>query len=136
MYGNSRVPVNKTAALVIAPGVVYEPKCKIQVEEFLSPPPMRDKRHFPTNPNFTDLTGWTKGRFKVVGLLAGTKSSTWVVRCACGTYSTRTAKSIKSVETNTAARFDACRECMHLAWLKRDEVWRRTGRDVNLEDVW
>lgn len=136
IYDIDRAPVDRVAARVISAGAKYEPNCKAQVEEFISPPAMKPKHLYPTDPSFIDLTGRKKGRFTVIGLLDGPKASTWVVRCSCGTYTTRTAKSIKSAETNKAAQLDACRECMHLAWLKREEIYRRTGKDVNLEDVW
>ena len=82
------------------------------------------------------MMGKKKGRFTVIGLLAGGKANTWVVRCSCGTYTTRTTKSIKGAETNPAAHMDACRECMQLAYRKKEEVWRRTGKEANLEDIW
>lgn len=136
VYDNKRTPINKTAALVISKGTHYEPDCKIQVKEFDSPPMMLDRRHFPKNPNFVDLTGKEKGRFRVVGLLAGSKLNQWVVRCSCGKYTTRTTKSIKSVDLNESANFDACRECKHLAFLKRNEHWRRTGKDLPASMFW
>lgn len=135
IYDDKSLPVNKMAAIVISRGTHYDPKCKIQVDEFISPPAIMPKRMHPKHCDFIDLTGRRKGRFTVVGLLDGSKSSLWVVRCDCGTYTTRTAKSIKAAETKKASHLDACRECMHLAYIKREEIWRRTGRDANIEDV-
>lgn len=128
-------PVNKTAALVVSKGVHYEMNCEIQVPEYVGPPKMTPRHLLPKCPSFTDLTGWQKGRFKVIGMMAEHKGR-WVVRCACGTYTTRSSKSIKSVEHNPNARFDACRQCMHFAQMKREEAYRRTGKNLDISEVW
>lgn len=128
-------PINRTAALVVSKGVHYEMNSKIQVKEYVGPPLMVAKNDMPKSSGFIDLTGKQKGRLKVIGLMTE-DISRWVVRCVCGTYTTRSAKSIKSVEKNHNAIYDACRECMHVAYRKREEIYRRTGKDVNLSEVW
>lgn len=135
IYDSNLAPVNRISAIVISAGTSYEPACKIQVEEFTSPPPLRQRNQYPKDNGFIDLAGRKKGRFTVIGLLAGGNARTWVVRCACVTYTTRTTKSIKSVDRNPAANLDACRECMHLAYIKRNEIYRRTGRNADIRDV-
>lgn len=135
IYDSSLVPVDGLAARVVAPGVPYKPSCTVQVPEYIAPPPMAPKRKHPRAKTFVDLTGRKKGRLTVLGLLAD-NHSLWVVRCSCGMYTVRTSRSIKSTETNPRANIDACRECMHLVFLKREEIWRNTKRDVDLEDVW
>ena len=128
-------PVNKTAALVTSKGTHYEMKVKSQVPEYIGPPAMLPRNKLPIAPSLTDLTGRKKGRFTVVGMAAEGKGK-WVVRCVCGTYTIRSSQSVKSVDKNPLAHFDACRECMNLAYLKREEIYRRTGKDANLSEVW
>lgn len=131
----ARSPINRTAALVVSRGVRYEMNSKITTPEYVGPPPIVPRHKHPNVPSFIDLTGRKKGRLTVIGLMAEVKGR-WVVRCICGTYTTRSAKSIKSSDTNPNANYDACRECMHLAYRKREEIYRRTGKDVNLSEVW
>lgn len=128
-------PINKTAALVVSRGIGYEPNCKIQVPEYVGPPLMVKKSDHPRASGFIDLTGMRKGRLTVIGLMLEMKGR-WVVRCVCGTYTTRSAKSIKSVDSNPRAQYDACRECMHRAYRKREEIYRRTGKDTDIAEVW
>lgn len=135
IYPHNFLPVNKTAVRVVSKGESYQPDCKIQNPEFIGPPAVIPRHQLPSTPGFIDLTGRKKGRFTVLGLMAGEKGK-WVVRCVCGTYTTRSAKSIKSVETNPNAELDACRHCMHIAYRKREDIFRRTGKDVNLSEVW
>lgn len=128
-------PINKTAARVVSKGVSYEMTSKIAVPEYVGPPPTIPRHKLPDCPSFVDLTGKEKGRLKVIGLMAEEKGR-WVVRCSCGTYTTRSAKSIKSIDYNLNAKFDACRECMHFVHMKREEIYRRTGKDTPISEVW
>lgn len=128
-------PVNKTAALVTSKGTHYEMKVKSQVQEYVGPPAMIPRHKLPSALSFIDLTGRKKGRFTVIGMAVEGRGK-WVVRCVCGTYTTRSSRSIKSAETNPSAHLDACRECMNLAYLKREEIYRRTGKDTELSEVW
>ena len=129
----TRRPVNRTAALVVSAGVQYAPNTKGNGHDSENPIPTRPvSRYELSAESFVDLTGWRIGRLTVVGIadLVGGKSMKWVVRCDCGRYSTRKAKAIKN-EQNTQ---DRCDHCRHLAYLKREDVWRRTGKDVSIEN--
>ena len=128
-------PVDRTAALVVSRGIHYEMSSKNNQVEYVGPPKMVSQKDFPRTSTFIDLTGRSKGWLKVLGMMQG-GGGRWVVRCVCGTYTTRSAKSIKSAEIKLAANFDACRECMHIAHMKREEIYRRTGKDVNISEVW
>lgn len=127
---HARTPVNKTAALVIGSGVHFEPNKRIQNND--SDTPLRlapITNDLFSCPGFADLTGMKVGRFVVLGKSADFKGS-WVVRCACGKYSTRRSKAIKNLE-NTQ---DRCEHCRHLAYLKREEFRHRTGKDADIRD--
>lgn len=128
-------PVNKTAALVVSKGEHYEMSSKIKLKEYVGPPRMVAKEDYPKSSGFIDLTGREKGRLKVIGLMAE-ENGRWVVRCVCGTYTTRSARSIKSIERNPNAAYDACAECMHAIMRKRKEIYRLTGREVTNAEVW
>ena len=127
----TRQPVNRTAARVISTGVHYTPStkgCRNDSENPIHtrPASMRDR----AQKEFTDLTGRRIGRLTVIGIAKTTAKLQWVVRCDCGTYSIRNAKAIKNKQ-NTQ---DRCDHCRHLAYLKRAEVKRRTGRDVDINE--
>jgi hypothetical protein len=130
MINNSHsTPINKTAARVIGKGVSYTPDKKVQTIESKNPLPIR----FPTvmvarNPSFVDCTGKKRGRLTVVGMYG--LGSGWVCRCDCGMYCVRRKKSI----LNEKNKMERCEECRHLAFIKRDEKRRRTGKDVDLND--
>ncbi|NEG94094.1 hypothetical protein [Leclercia adecarboxylata] len=129
-----RAPINKTAALVTGKGFSYEPDCIICTPEFVGPPEIADVRDLLRNPSFIDLTGRKKGRFTVIGLMKEGRGK-WVVRCVCGTYTIRNAKAIKGADSNPNAHIDACRRCMHEAYRKRERIYRTTGKDVDLSEV-
>lgn len=118
-----RRPINRVAKWVTGKGEQFQPNKMIQTndsQDVISTRPF-NKTELGTS-TFIDLTGRTVGRFTVLGI-ARDFPGQWVVRCICGVYSTRRAKSIKNPE-NTQ---DRCEHCRHLAYLKRNEVWRRTG---------
>jgi hypothetical protein len=127
---HARVPVDRVAALVTGTGEHFEPNIRVQTKDSDTPlrvaPITRQLRMCPT---FDDLTGNRAGRLTVLGLSADFNRQ-WVVRCDCGRYSTRRKKSILNPE-NTQ---DRCAHCRYLAFLKRNEVWRRTGKDVDIRD--
>jgi hypothetical protein len=110
-----RVAVNKQSAQsAFGSGTHYTPKLSAGYTGFRSdvPPPMK-----PVPPDAPQLVGTKFGRFVVVGLLDGPKRSLgarWVVRCTCGTYETRVAKSIRNPENQV----DRCQECRNLERLK------------------
>lgn len=120
-----RAPVDRVAARVIRPGVKYEPAKRIQTAD--QPTPFQvvklTQSHL-RNPSFKDFTGRRVGRLTVYGL--STDSGRWACRCDCGTYTLRTAKSIRNPNNAT---IDRCEHCRHLACLQREDHYRQTGRN-------
>ena len=122
-------PINKTAALVIGGGVNYEPDKKVQTIESSNPLPTRKLTSQEFNSStFKDCSGKKVGRLTTVGLYSLGKG--WVCRCDCGMYCIRRTRAILN-PNNTQER---CEECRHLAFLKRNEKRRRTGKDVDIND--
>jgi len=124
----NRHPVNKQSAIVTSQGECYTPNKKIQTSD--SDTPLKTAP-LPQKPgrNFLDLTGVRRGRLTVIGLSAD-QNNRWVARCDCGTYTLRTARAIK----NPANTQDRCEHCRHLAFLKREEFYRRTGKNRDIKD--
>ena len=81
------------------------------------------------NPHFVDLTGSVVFRLRVTGYLGGGK---WQCRCVCGNYTSRKTRAIRS-KGNTV---DSCVQCRELAFLKRENAWRTTGKHANIEDYY
>jgi hypothetical protein len=130
MINNSNsTPINKTAALVIGKGFHYEPNKKVQTIESNNTLPTRPLNSSELHSkDFTDCTGLRAGRLTVVGVyLLG---SGWVCKCDCGVQCVRRQRSILN-KNNTQ---DRCEECRHLAFLKKDEKYRRTGKNVDIND--
>lgn len=125
------IPVNSTAARVMGRGEVYESgKQHGSVCQDIPLPTRKPTAAELAWETFVDLSGAKFGRFTVIGLSDGIKGK-WVVRCACGNYSARTSKAIRN--PNNSA--DCCEECRHLLYLKKSEIWRRTGKQVALEEL-
>jgi hypothetical protein len=120
----SRKPINKTAAVVVSRGFNYKPDKIVQTNDSDMPIATRTitKKEL-SNECFVNLTGVRFGRFSVVGVARDLKGC-WVVRCDCGTYSTRKSRAIKN-EKNIQ---DRCEHCRHLAHLKRNDQYRRHGK--------
>lgn len=128
---HARKPVNKTAAIVTSCGVHYEPNKIVQTNDSDLPIATRPFTKAELKQQcFVDLTGFRVGRLSVIGAARDFKGR-WVVRCDCGKYSTRRAKSIKNPENVQ----DRCEHCRHLAFLKRNELWRRTGKHYDIRDL-
>lgn len=113
----SAVPVDRTAALVIAPGVHWDPKRPENWPAKSYDAPPRVSRW---TQRTGDLTGTRYGRITVLGLLRAKKHwSLWLVRCDCGAYEDRTAGSIANHGGRT------CWRC--------DRLWRmQEGRDLEV----
>lgn len=127
---HSRKPVDRLAAQVVQPGVHFTPEKKVLSNDSDTPIAVRPiPKAARSAKNFDDLTGRKFGRFTVIGLARDFKKQ-WVVRCDCGRYSTRHSKAVK----NPANEQDRCEHCRHLAYLKREEHWRRTGRDRDIRE--
>lgn len=119
----SSAPVDSTAAKVMSKGVEYTPDVQLRND---SPVPI-PTRPLPENMRpGEDLTGIVFGRFTVLGMALGVLG-TWVVRCTCGIYTLRRRRAISNPNNNQ----DRCEACRHLASMKRSEVWRRTGKNIN-----
>lgn len=122
-------PVNATAARVVSAGTHYVANKRHGSQVFDVRPPTRQANYRDKSvPGYRDLTGSRRGRLVVVGLSDGAGLK-WVMRCDCGAYVVRTNKAANN-PANTA---DACEECRHVLYLKRADVHRRTGKDVELE---
>ncbi|MGY6352811.1 hypothetical protein ACXITX_22815 [Vibrio parahaemolyticus] len=122
-------PINKNASRVTKCGEHFAPRKKIETLHKSVPPKIEPGIPKYVASTFQDLTGRKRGRLTVVGLLKGSLK-VWVCRCDCGRYTARRAKAIKN-ENNIQ---DRCDECRHLAFLQREEVWRRTGVDQDIKD--
>lgn len=114
-----RSPIDKTAAMVVSRGVSYESGKVIQTKESIAPFPMKK-----TPPGTTCLIGVRRCRLVVLGMAAGHKGK-WVCRCDCGVYVLRNSKALRN-----EANQDRCEECRHLAHLKRQEEFMRTGKNT------
>lgn len=127
---HARVPVDRVAVWVTGPGEHFIPRKRVQTNDSDAPIAIRQFTAVERNADgFIDLTGRRVGRFTVLGI-SRDFTRQWVVRCECGRYSTRKAKSVK----NPANTQDRCEHCRHLAFIKREEHWRRTGRDADIRD--
>jgi len=123
MFETARVPINSTAKRVTSEGYKYTPDKKITTLH--SPFPFETiapSRALKNNPSFIDLTGTKFGQFTVIGLF---KESTrkWVVKCSCGNYEVRLAKSVKNQENFG----DRCAVCRHTSYLIRHDEFRAKG---------
>ena len=119
--GVHREAADKTSAMVFAGGVQYHNGVKVTCPHWESPPPMRKPPA-----NAPKLIGAKFGRFTVVGLHK-TILGSWVVRCACGDYETRKAKSIR----NPNNFGDRCTKCRNVAFERKDYEFRKTGRQID-----
>lgn len=122
-------PINRTAALVTQKSPEYVSLKRIQNTESRNPLPMRVMTPLElNNPSVPTVIGLSIGRLTVIGKYKDGKG--YVCRCSCGTYCIRQSKAI--LNKNNVQ--DRCEECRHLAYLKRDEVKRRTGKDVDIRN--
>lgn len=127
-----RLPIDRVAARVVGKGVHWTPNKKVQTADSETPLPIVDERTL--NPQARRISqqviGKRCGRLTTLGLSAE-KRGRWVVRCQCGMFTLRTFKALNNPKNNT----DCCEQCRHLLHLKRSEIHRRTGKDVNWEDL-
>lgn len=96
---------NEYKTTIDTPNELYPYQCFFCKDWHLS----KSKPAPPTRviPNGTiDLTGMTKDRLTVVGL-SQNKLGKWVVRCTCGTYEFRKAKSLHNMNIVN----DCCNNC-------------------------
>lgn len=129
--GNS-APVDGLAARQIRGGINFVSSKKIQ--QVHSDTPIVCK---PVPKDVQDFTRTRRGRLTVWGYLE--KATTnghgplWLVRCDCGQYEARRAKALKGAN---ALKPDGCQQCCQLAYLRKSEHFRRTGRDLPLAEAW
>lgn len=127
IFDTARTAVDAKAASVMSKGFKYEPKKKVDIREQDVPFKMAspsDHRKLSV-----DLTGKRRGRLTVFGVLEG-KTDMWCVRCDCGKYAIRRTKSLKKEDDG----IDRCSLCQHFLYLRRDEFYRRTGKDKELSN--
>jgi hypothetical protein len=117
-------PVNRLAGRVTAgSSTCYEPKKKVTATESETPFPLRHLDYQVKNSqDFVDLTGVKFGRLTVIGMHLNLNGR-WVCRCTCGRYVVRRKKAIQNSENSG----DRCSLCQHLAYLKREDYFRRNG---------
>jgi hypothetical protein len=119
---HARVAVDRVAAKVTKPGEHFEPNKRVLTNDSDTPIAVQQ-----VPSHIKDLTGTRFGRFTVIGF--ATKGG-WVVRCACGKYSTRRQKAIINPENAQ----DRCEHCRHLAFLKWEDYRRRTGLNPSIRE--
>ena len=121
------VPVDSVARRVTTPSPVQPPRDHLSGAESELPIAMRDASEAEVRSSgWLDLTGAKFGHMTVLGIAAGKsnpkRGRRWVVRCACGIYAIRYARSI----TNPANSDDGCGNC-------RDVNYKRnSARDLML----
>lgn len=113
-------PRNATAASVTSRGTHYEPVVDLANHQHFDTPPATTPILSESIGTCGDLIGRRFGRFTVIGLAAEgppnpKKKARWVVRCACGDYEYRKAKSIR----NPANSDDMCQKCRHVVDARR-----------------
>ncbi|WP_148050978.1 hypothetical protein [Pseudomonas fluorescens] len=122
-------PVDRMAARVVGAGVTHEYSISDgAVNSFLPLPVRKPNRNEAGQDCFVDLTGRKFGRLTVVGISAEVNAR-WVVRCVCGSYGLRTAKTIKNADQEAC-----CHQCHLLAVAKRKDLIRRTGKFVDTKE--
>jgi hypothetical protein len=134
-------PLNATAAAVIAPGEQYTPDKNASGLMWFAPPPMVDLKTVrwrgPNGDKPKDWTGTVMGRLTVIGYWRyngnadkkgkGPVKHQWICRCLCGMFIMRNARTIKKASEREHV-YDACDNCRHLHFLKKNEYFHRTGR--------
>lgn len=108
----SSVPLNRTAAVVTGKGESWTPAVVLE-DYFEDMPPLAAKVEN-DSPEYRDFTGFKTGRLTVFGRMAkdNPKASTsWVCRCVCGGFCTRSTKAMKAAEAGAGNFVDRCGKC-------------------------
>lgn len=124
MNHSNSTPINKTAALVTSNGTRFNHELTDHAKTLYWQAP-REMTSY--DEVLVDLTGVKFGRFTVIGFLGG---KSWQVRCSCGLYASRRRKAI----LNPKNSIDACKECMNMAYIKRNYHYQKTGMNKPLEE--
>lgn len=115
-----RVAVNKQSAQsAFGSGTHYTPKYNPSRMTSADPLPLKP---VPVNCDAADLVGTQYGRLTVLGLLDA-PGGKWVVRCVCGNYETRKAKSIRARDLAGAQ----CEHCEHRRRLQKRSLAEQIG---------
>lgn len=127
----TRVPINKTAALVVSKGTEYVPDKKVCTLDSDTPLPVIALGRLPHTiaKMVAGYIGKRRGRLVVVGLYSH-QPMRYVMRCQCGTYTVRKSKTLRN-----EANYDMCEQCRHVMHLKRNEYWRRTGKEITWQEL-
>ncbi|MEG5932476.1 hypothetical protein UXN85_20635 [Enterobacter hormaechei] len=137
---SKRTPVNKVAARVMAKGehFITSKRMASQGDSDFPLPMLEEWQLDAGRKTQADLmVGKKVGRFTVLGIAVHQPSNSagglrFVLRCSCGTYTYRRSKAIR----NPANMYvDCCERCRELLHLKRNEHWRRTGKDIEINSV-
>lgn len=121
----SSAPLNKDAAIARdGGGASWAPEKQLESSFVRShaPIPVKPRDHT----WMVDLTGLKVGKLTVLGVadFADRKGpAAWVVRCVCGYYETRKAKTLRKPSYAEQA---ACSECHYVAELKAGRVKLKT----------
>ncbi len=129
---HARRPVDKKAALVTGRGSSYTHLTSGQHALEWKVPPVGEMPY----PGVPDLRGRKFGRFTVMYFFRThrkkkSKRQLWIVRCTCGVYSYRSSNAIQ----NPANNADACVQCSHLIYLRRNERFRNTGAELDAKEL-
>lgn len=127
-----RDPVDTTAAMMFSTGN-KAPEQKVFSKQLLHTetcPPILTAEDVRRILNMDDLTGKRIGRLQVVGMSRDVRKR-WVVRCDCGAFEMRSARSIRNPEN----RGDRCIKCRAVAGFKRHHHWFITGRELDIRDL-
>jgi hypothetical protein len=118
-----RVAVNKQSAQsAFGSGTHYTPKYNPSRMTSADPLPIKP---IPDNCDAAELVGVKYGRLTVLGLhdRPTTGPANWVVRCVCGNYETRKAKTIRKRDMASAE----CEHCEHRRRLQKRSLAERLG---------
>lgn len=121
-----RVPINKTAQMVIQKGIHFDHVGN--PDAVWSQLPIRTRPFVGTS---EDLTGIKIGRLTVIGLNDTGVKGRWVVRCTCGLYGLRKARAIK----NPHNFGDRCDQCRKVAQMRRHSYWKETNTDLDVRKL-
>jgi hypothetical protein len=122
-----RDPVNKIAAMMFSRGVKAPSANMGDMTHWETCPPLHTKSKVSEicKASGKDLTGMRLGRMTVVGL-SSEISARWIMRCDCGDYEPRKAKSIKNPNNSN----DCCVICRKIDYAKRKHYYHMTGKDL------
>lgn len=112
-------PINTQTAKQMGGGEHWKPS--VHLQDYFEDMPRIKPAPRQAGPNFVDFTAKQFGRLTVVGLLEKTVSShkaSWVCRCACGGYCTRTSKSLKVAARGGNSFVDRCGMCHYVDSLR------------------